>query len=593
MRRRVLYIAFIVLLLSACRPTEPTLPAVALPAPVFPLPTPPIAGDPGPGNRPLLPTPTLAPGALAAAPADPAQPTPTAQGKEAHLIPQSPPQPTLEPLAASTGRYTVSAAPGVPAEVVAAAQQTAAAAPDLFSWVDPGDDSADVMLAPGVGEPLATWVYAVAAPFATLADDIGGADVSAGWQTGQAPLGTLLVAEGTAAPLGALFGSPSPAAVLGPDIVGEVWAARPSWTILPYDQLRPEFKTLAIDGQTPLSHTFDAAAYPLSLTVGTTGNADAVAAFRAAYAGPTTNRDPNRLTRVAMSGVTALVRATAYQMEQNGVLYPGEEVAPVFQSADIAHVSNEVSFMPDCPFPDPYGGVTFCSHDRYFELLEWLGIDIVELTGNHVNDYGRQHLVHSLDLYAAAGMDWFGGGRDLADAQRAAVVTHNGNRIAFVGCNPVGPANAWATVDAAGSRPCDPGLAAQISQLRDEGHVVIATLQYTEYYQYPPTPQQATDFTELARAGAAAVSGSQGHHVQSFAFEDGSFIHYGLGNLFFDQMDMLGTRQSLVDTYVIYDGRLIGVDLWTGLIENWSRPRLMTAEERADTLQSLFTASGW
>ncbi len=123
--------------------------------------------------------------------------------------------------------------------------------------------------------------------------------------------------------------------------------------------------------------------------------------------------------------------------------------------------------------------------------------------------------------------------------------------------------------------------------------MVIATLQYTEYYQYPPIPQQAADFAELAQAGAAAVSGSQGHHVQGFDFPEGSFVHYGLGNLFFDQMDMLGTRQALVDTYVIYDGRLIGVELWTGLIENWARPRLMTAEERADTLTTLFQASGW
>ena len=76
-------------------------------------------------------------------------------------------------------------------------------------------------------------------------------------------------------------------------------------------------------------------------------------------------------------------------------------------------------------------------------------------------------------------------------------------------------------------------------------------------------------------------------------FDNGAFIHYGLGNLFFDQMDMLATRQAFVDTYVIYDGRLLSVELWTGLIENWARPRLLTAEERADLLNTVFAASGW
>jgi poly-gamma-glutamate synthesis protein (capsule biosynthesis protein) len=122
---------------------------------------------------------------------------------------------------------------------------------------------------------------------------------------------------------------------------------------------------------------------------------------------------------------------------------------------------------------------------------------------------------------------------------------------------------------------------------------VIATLQYPEFYQYAPTNQQRADFREVVVAGANAVSGSQGHHAQGFDFYDGAFIHFGLGNLFFDQMDMLGTRQSFIDTYIIYDGELIGVELFTSLIENYCCPRAMTAEEHSGLLESTFQASGW
>jgi poly-gamma-glutamate synthesis protein (capsule biosynthesis protein) len=58
-------------------------------------------------------------------------------------------------------------------------------------------------------------------------------------------------------------------------------------------------------------------------------------------------------------------------------------------------------------------------------------------------------------------------------------------------------------------------------------------------------------------------------------------------------MDMLGTRQTFVDTYVVYDGRLLSVELWTGLIENWCCPREMTDEEREGVLAAVFQASGW
>ena len=136
-------------------------------------------------------------------------------------------------------------------------------------------------------------------------------------------------------------------------------------------------------------------------------------------------------------------------------------------------------------------------------------------------------------------------------------------------------------------------LPGQIAQLRTEGYIVFATLQYNEHYVYYAPPDQQAAFAELAAAGASVVSGSQAHHAQTFAFDNGTFIHYGPGNLFFDQMDMMGTRQTFVPTYIIYDGRLMSVELWTGLIENWARPRVMTAEERADLLQTVFTAGGW
>ena len=46
-----------------------------------------------------------------------------------------------------------------------------------------------------------------------------------------------------------------------------------------------------------------------------------------------------------------------------------------------------------------------------------IGVDIIELTGNHVNDWGRPALNHSLTLYTEAEMGVFGGGADLAAAR--------------------------------------------------------------------------------------------------------------------------------------------------------------------------------
>ncbi|MBK8901156.1 MAG: CapA family protein [Anaerolineaceae bacterium] len=509
-------------------------------------------------------------------------PTPVASQVEA-VAPTATPAATATAVANPT---TLRADPGVPGDLRAAAQALVKQQPDQFAWVEGGP--ADVTLTLDAGTPLAEWVYVVAAPFATVEDDVtlpdlmisrplfAAADVEA-WDT-------------------AVFNSADPHITYlanTAEMVERAWAERPSLVILPFDQLRSDLKLLRLDGVSPLTAEFDPAAYPLTVQVNVAGEKTDVTDFLAAWNGPATNWDPGKLTRVAMTGVTALTRATAYQMEIGGILAPGTAVGPVLQAADIAHVSNEVSFTPDCPYPDPIGGTTFCSRESYFELLTWLGIDVVELTGNHINDWGTDALLHSLALYEAAGMAVFGGGADAATAQQPALFEHNGNRIAFVGCNPVGPAYAWAGEAKPGSRLCDDGFVAQIAELAAAGYQVMATLQYNEFYHYAPTAQQEVDFAELAQAGAAAVSGSQAHHAQGFAFVDGTFIHYGPGNLFFDQMDQLGTRQTFVDTYVFYDGRLLTVELWTGLIENYCCPREMTLAEREAVLTAVFQASGW
>ncbi len=514
----------------------------------------------------LIPTPRLTPLA-------PATPFPTATA-----------MPSATPV-----RFSVTADSAVPDELVQAAQQAAQTTSDQWVWQP--EPPATLVLQVGGGVAWAEWVYAVAAPFATVADDLTWEALQAAWAGSSAD--SLVLDEETASLFTALWGPPQGAQVVAADRLRQVlWAERPSFTLLPFHQLTPDLKVLRLDGVSPLDANFSPALYRLTIPFGLAGTE--TARFAALNQSEViSNYHAEKLTRVVMTGVTALVRATAYQMELNGVLYPGTEVAAVMKTADITHVSNEVAFAPDCPYPNPIGGTTFCSREQYFPLLQEIGVDVVELTGNHVNDWGRENLVYTLDMYDAAGMVYFGGGRNSSQAAEAAVFTHHGNQIAFVGCNPVGPANAWATENGAGSRPCDDGFYEQIGRLQREGVVVIATLQYFEDYRYSPTRDQVIDFQAVAEAGATAVSGSQGHHAQGFAFYQDRFIHYGLGNLFFDQMDQLGTRQMFVDRYVIYNGRLLSVELWTGLIENWAHPRPMTQEERTQLLTTVFQASGW
>jgi poly-gamma-glutamate synthesis protein (capsule biosynthesis protein) len=474
--------------------------------------------------------------------------------------------------------------------------------PDLFIPASSAETAdVEVVLNPAPDATLVTeWTYALVAPFPTLVDELAWTDVLSSW--GVTPTGSfagqpLLLSSDTAATLSAVLGTANPNAVeIVPagEMVQHAWNTRPAWAIVPFDQLEPRWKVLRISGASVLDKELDTTTYPLTVRIGTRGLERGIAKLQELLTVPPTNRDPAKISVVAMTGVTALTRATAMRMERHGTTYPAQDIRPWLVEPDITHISNEVSFAQDCPPPADYFTMVFCSDPRYIELLEEIEVDVIELTGNHLLDWGVEPMRLSLMMYDQRGIPYFGGGWDLAQAQTPLTLTTEAHTFAFLGCNPAGPRSDWATETQPGAAPCDYELLyAQIGELRDQDILPIVTLQYLEFYQYEPTPQQRADFRALAEAGAVIVSGSQAHQPQGFDFHAGSFIHYGLGNLFFDQMQSLETRQEFVDWHVFYDGRHISTELLTALLEDYARPRPMTPEEREELLKATFAASGW
>ncbi len=458
----------------------------------------------------------------------------------------------------------------------------------------PVPEAADLRLEPGGDNPLTRRVYALAAPFPTVQDGLSSADLQNLWQ-GSGP--ALLMTTATRQALASAWGKPAPGAVTAlpaNQLLDQAWAQN-RWAILPFENLEPRWKTLAVDGQSPLRKDFDLAAYPLAIPYSLHGDPTLAEAVRTLYPNmlPPSNRAPAKLTTLAMTGVTALVRATAWTMEQQGVLYPGRDLGDWLRSADLTHISNEVPFAENCPFPNPVQvGVTFCSSPRYLALLEDVGTDIIELTGDHFHDWGWEAMLYTLDLYDTAGLPYYGGGATYDEGKQAVLLEHNGNRFAFIGCNGKRGSFAQASAANPGSVACDiPWVQAEIARLTAEGYLVIATFQHFEYYTYAFPAASKGDFWAVADAGAVIASGSQAHHPHGFEFRAGGFIHYGLGNLFFDQYGISpGTVQGFVDRHVFYDGKHLGTELLTFVFEDYARARPMTAAEREALLRAVFNA---
>ncbi len=399
--------------------------------------------------------------------------------------------------------------------------------------------------------------------------------------------------ESTLEAISAFWGEPAPGSVRtspASDLLDRAWETRPSLAIIPFEQLQPRWKALEVDGISPIHKNFDIDDYELAMPISISGDPPPGLLI------PESNHHADKLTTLAMTGVTALVRATAFTMERQGVTYPAQDVAHWLASADITHISNEVPFAEDCPYPDPVQeSMRFCSRDKYIGLLQEVGTDIVELTGDHFGDWGAQAMLHTLELYEQQGWQTYGGGANFQEGQQAKIIEHNGNRLAFMGCNAKGGGYAGASQSNPGAVACDFNwMAGEVERLRDQGILPIVTFQHFEYYTFAAQGNQQRDAQRMTSEGAVIVSGSQAHHPQALEFSNGGLIHHGLGNLFFDQYGVSsGTRQAFIDRHVFYDGRHISTELLTIMFIDYARPRPMTPEERTLLLEAVFTASGW
>ena len=447
----------------------------------------------------------------------------------------------------------------------------------------------------GDANPVGEWIYALVAPFPTVRDEVSADWIRKLWQ-GQPEdaVHTLLIAEEDLPVLSSLLGEPGQSVRTQPreSLLETAWTTQNTWAIIPFGEIQARWKVMIIDGQSPIHKDFSAESYALKVPISVRLlEPDASFALPPELADlHLSNLDPSKITTVMLTGVTAMVRATAVGMDTRGILVPGELIAPVMREADLLHISNEVPFAEECPPHTSGNYLVFCTPESYMELLRSVGADIVELTGDHFQDYGREGMLYTLALYDKEGWPVYGGGKDIFDAREPAKLEVNGNKLAFIGCNAKSPNFAQASETSSGAYHCDMDYMAQaVRALKEEGYLPIVTFQHEERYLWAPNASMVRDFNTVADAGAVIVSGSQSHVPHYTEFRGESFLHYGLGNLFFDQYGIApNTDIGFLDRHVFYEGRYLGVELLPIRFLDKVQARLMTPEEKARTLTIMF-----
>ena len=285
----------------------------------------------------------------------------------------------------------------------------------------------------------------------------------------------------------------------------------------------------------------------------------------------------------AQTGVTAMSRGMNAQLRKVGdAKFFAEQIGPFLSSFDITHTSNESSFT------DYATDANICSDKRFIDTLTAIGLDVVELTGNHNQDCGNQAAIETIDTYIENGIKMVGGGKNAEEAKVPLELAGKGTNITMLAFNQsTGGATRGNTPGA--NQYYEDVAAEQIKAAKDKGDFVIVDIQYYECASYAseyedPICDRANSsagdqigfFRHLIDLGADVVVGTSAHQAQTFELYGKGVIYYGLGNLFFDQVWWPGTTRSLVLAHYFYNGKLLqtklvptvyGKDMQTKLLE--------------------------
>ena len=175
-------------------------------------------------------------------------------------------------------------------------------------------------------------------------------------------------------------------------------------------------------------------------------------------------------------------------------------------------------------------------------------IDAVSLANNHAGDFGHEAFRETMQHLGQAGIQYFGGGRNLSEAHKPLWIERKGLKIAVLGYNEFKPRSFEAGAEWPGvAWSEDDHVIADIRGAKAAGaDLVIPFMHWGWEKENQPSERQRQLARKMIDEGAALVVGSHPHVTQGAETYKGKPIIYSLGNFVFDGFDYPEARRGWV-----------------------------------------------
>lgn len=195
---------------------------------------------------------------------------------------------------------------------------------------------------------------------------------------------------------------------------------------------------------------------------------------------------------------------------------------------------------------------TFTFPPETIEALQSVGISIVSLANNHIDNFGFQGYQDTQIYLRNAGIEWFGNPWNdtstrltlrtgSSDSPIATVIEHNGIRFAFVGYHAF-----QSGVDR---------VVAEIRRLDQPNTYIIVMPHWGEEYEAAPSERMRSYARAFVNAGADAIIAAHPHIIAENEWIGDVPVYYSIGNFLFDQYFSEEVKKGLlVELVVSSDG---------------------------------------
>lgn len=224
-----------------------------------------------------------------------------------------------------------------------------------------------------------------------------------------------------------------------------------------------------------------------------------------------------------------------FKNEKNvGYEYPFRNLKKLFEEANIVFGNFEGTLSKNGPLREK--GPNLYSPPESISALKYLNFDIVSLGNNHINDFGTEGIIETMEILRDNKILFFGAGRNLNEANKEVIIEKKGLKICFLGytTDEKHVKSIIANADTAGCVFYDfKKIKEDIERIKTQSDIICISLHWGhEYYQYPSL-EQVELAHQIIDAGAHIVIGHHPHIIQGFERYKHGIIFYSLGNFFF------------------------------------------------------------